>query len=112
VWYGDAEIDVGSEIAGDVEIEQSVAIEVEPHGAVRVHPAPQARLGGHIREPAVAEVVQQLRVAPLVDEQVLEAIVVVVAPDGAHRHAFAGAVERRHTRCGGHIAERAVRWFK
>src|SRR6266851_3925735 len=102
------EIDVGAEVAGDVEIEEAVAVEVEPDRAVRIHPALEARLFGDVFEPAVAEVVQQLRIAPLIDEQVLVAVVVVVTPDRAHGYAFARTVQRSDTRLRRDIAERAV----
>ena len=102
------EIDVGAEVAGDVEIEQPVPVVVEPHRPIAVHPLAQSRGGGHVLEMQVAEVLEQLEVSPLVDEQVLEPVVVVVAPHGTHRHALAWAVQVGDARAPRDVDERAV----
>src|SRR5439155_1510567 len=39
------------------------------------------------------QVLEELEIAPLVDQQILESVVVVVAPDGAHRDALARSVQ-------------------
>ena len=101
------EIDVAAEVRGDVEIEQAIAIVVEPDRAVAVHPAAQAGLLGDVLEVLAVDVPEQRQIAVAVDEQVLAAVVVDVAPDGAHRHAFAGPIQvgdararaRRPRRC-------------
>src|SRR5256885_6440923 len=64
----------------------------EPHGPVRVHPVAQPGGLGHILEVEVAHVLEELEVAPLVDQHVLQTVVIEVTPYGTHRHAFTGAV--------------------
>ena len=53
-------------------------------------------------------VVKELGDAPAIEEQIVEAVVVVVAPDSAHRHAGLRAVEIRHAQPLRHIFECAV----
>ena len=102
------EIDVVAEVRGDVEIEQAVAIVVEPDGAVAVHPAAQARRLGDVLKVVAVDVLEQREIAVAIDEQVLAPVVVEVAPDGAHRDAFAGAIEVGESRARGDVLERAV----
>ena len=87
------QIDVAAEICGDVEIEQAIAIVVEPDRAVAVHPATQTGGLRDVLEALAIDVLEQREVAVAVDEQVLAAVVVEVAPDAAHRDAFAGAIQ-------------------
>src|SRR5258706_1738951 len=54
------------------------------------------------------QVVKQLRVAPLVDQHVFEAIVVVVAPHRTHRYAFTGPIEIGQPGLFGDVVKRAV----
>ena len=84
------EVDVFGVVAADEEVELAVAVVVEPDGGVGVHPLRQPGLLGHAREALAAVVVEQFRPAPLVEEQVFVAVVVVVAPDRAHGDAGAG----------------------
>src|SRR5439155_18718467 len=53
-----------------------------------------------------SHVLEELEVAPLVDQHVLETVVIEVAPYGPHRHAFPGAVQdRKSTRLNSsHVA--------
>ena len=93
------------EIGGDEEIEAAVAIVVDPgaagavaHGGLR-----EPGLRGHVGEGAVAVVVVQHVVPVGGDEQVVEAVVVVVAD--RHRRRPAGARQPRLRR---DVGERAV----
>ncbi len=60
------------------------------------------------REALAGVVVKQLGPAVLVEEEILVAVVVVVAPDGAHRDAGAGAVDVGDAQLAGDVLERAV----
>src|ERR1051325_8392071 len=102
------EVDVGPEVPCHVQIEQSIPIVVDPHGRVAVHPLPQSRLRGDVFEVEVAQVLEELEVAPLVDQQVLEPVVVEVAPHRPHRHALARPIHVRDAGGGGDVDERAV----
>ena len=53
-------------------------------------------------------VVKQLGPAPAIEEQILEAVVVVVAPDRAHRHAGLALIEIGQPEPLGDVLERAV----
>src|SRR6266513_1620071 len=101
------EVDVGAEIARHVQVEQPVPIVVDPHGPVGVHPLAQPGARGDVLEMEVAQVLEELEIAPLVDQQVLEPVVVVVAPHGAHRHAFSRPVHVGDAGGGGDVLERA-----
>ena len=87
------QVDVVGPVAGEEQIELAVAVVVEPDGGVGVDPRRQAGRLGDAREALAAVVVEQLGLAPLVDEQILVAVVVVVAPDRPHGDAGAGLVE-------------------
>src|SRR6266568_5008416 len=102
------EVDVGAEVPCHVQIEQTVPIVVDPHGRVAVHPLPQSRLRGDVFEVEVAQVLEELEVAPLVDQQVLEPVIVVVAPYRTHRHAFPWPIHVRDAGGRGDVDERAV----
>ena len=101
------QIDV-AEVGGDVEIEQAVAVVVEPDRAVAVHPATEAGALGDVLEAAAVDVAEQREVAVAIDQHVLAAVVVDVAPDGAHRDAFARAIEVGEPGRGGDVLEGAV----
>ena len=96
-----------AEVRGDVQIEQAIAIVVEPDRAIAVHPAMQAGRFGDVLEVRAVDVPEEREVAVAIDEQILAAVVVEVAPDAAHRHAFAGPIQvgetsgsrRRPRRC-------------
>ena len=79
-------------VAGDKQIELAVAIVVEPDRGIRVDPGRQTGLVGDARESLAVIVVEQLRPAPLDQEEIFIAVVVVVAPHGAHRDAGARLV--------------------
>ncbi len=90
------EVDVLGVVAAEEEIQTPVAVVVEPDGRVRVDPRGQVGPVGDARETFARVVVEELGPAPLVEEEVFEAVVVVV------RDADAGAppapVESRERR--------------
>src|SRR4051812_18817779 len=102
------EVDVASEIGGDIQIQQSIAIKVDPDRAVAVYPAPEACLRRDIDEARAVEVLEQREIAVPVDEQVLSAIVVEVAPNRAHRNAFARPIQIRDPGARRNFLKRAV----
>ena len=63
---------------------------------------------GHADERAPAVVAKELGPAVLVEEEILVAVVVEVAPHGAHRHAGAGTIDVRETHRRRDVGERAV----
>ena len=96
---------VESYVVVDEEIQLAVAIVVDPGAAGSVTRAGMGkpRLLGHVRERAVAVVVKQDVLAPAGDEEIVEAVVIVIAdrdPGGPDAAAEA--------RARGHVAERAV----
>ena len=102
------EIDVLVVVAADEEIQFAVAIVIQPDGGVGIDPRGQSGLLGDAGEVLAAVVVIKLRLAPLVQEQVLVAVVVVVAPDRAHGDARAGQVDIGQAHLRGHIVEMSV----
>ena len=103
------QVEVVAPVAGDEQVELAVAVVVEPQGAVGVHPVGQAALFlRHGREMLAAVVVVQDRPAPFVNQHVLIAVVVVVAPDGAHADAGPFLIEVGEADFLGHVLERAV----
>ncbi len=103
-----SEIDVFGPVAGKKEVELAVAVVVEPHRGVRIDPVWQSRLLADAREPFSRVVVKELRAAVLIEKEILVAVVVVVAPHGAHRDASAGAIDVSHAKFTRDILERAV----
>ena len=103
------EVAVGAVVhkTADEEIEAAVVIEIEPDGAggpvVLEDFGAQAGLLADIGEGAVAVVVVENGPAVGGDEEVGEAVVIVVADRHAHAEGAAG-----HARLFGHIGERAV----
>src|SRR5690242_18218731 len=102
------EVDVAAEIRGDVQIEQTVAVVVEPDRAVAVHPAMQAGRLGHVLEMRAVDVPVQREIPVAIDEEILTTVVVEVAPDAAHRHAVARPIQVSDARGGADVLERAV----
>ena len=102
------QVDVVAEIGRDIEVEQAVAIVVEPDRAVAVHPAPETRRFGDVLEVPAVEVLEERKVAIAIDENVLAAVVVEVAPHAAHRDALARTVQIRQAGARRHLLERAV----
>ena len=100
-------LDVGLDIVADIQIEQAVAIDVAPGGAGGPVRMDETRLGGGIDEASATLAVFHVVIErdPLVggDEEVVEAVVVVIA-DGA-AHAVTGVGQARFF---GDIGERAV----
>src|SRR5271156_1464399 len=78
------QVNVFGVVASDKEVEQSVAIVVKPHGSIRVNPLRQPGLLAHTRESVAVVIVIELRPAPFDEKEVFVAVVIVVAPDGAH----------------------------
>jgi len=90
-----AEVDVGAEVAGDVEVEQPIAIEVEPYAPLEfIHvESPTAR---HVFEVPVPRCGRAAD-SPTCSEQVFEPVVVVVTPDRPIDHTFTGAIDCSET---------------
>src|SRR5205814_4100813 len=87
------QVDVASKVRGDIEVEQTVAIVVEPDRAVAVYAAAEARLLGYILETSAPwagsiHVLEQREIAVAIHQHVLAAVVVEVAPNRAHRNAL------------------------
>src|SRR4029079_4170697 len=95
-------------VGSDVKIEQAVAIVVDPDRSVAIDPAMQASRFGHVLEVVAVDVLEQREIPVTVDEDVLAAVVVEVAPHAAHRDAVAGAVEVRKPRARRNLLEGAV----
>ena len=102
------EIHVLRPVAGKKQIEEPVTVVIEPDGAVGVDPRRQPGPLADRNEAPTLLVVKQFGPAVLVQEQILVAVVVVVAPDGAHRDAGAGPVHVGDAHLGRHILEGAV----
>ncbi len=102
------EVEPVGPVAGEEEVEQAVAVEVEPGRAPGVHPGGQAGRVGHSREFLAAVVVKQFGLAPFVQEKIRESVVVVVAPDDPHRDARAGLVQVGHAHRRGDVDELPV----
>src|SRR5690606_15617563 len=95
-------------VTAEEQIQVAVAVVVEPDGGVEVGPRGQAGAFGDGGEALPLVVVEKLRAAPFVEEKVLEAVVVVVAPHRAHRYARAFAVHVGEADGGGYVLEGAV----
>src|SRR4029434_7303419 len=91
------QVDVASEVRGDVQVEQAVTVVVEPDCAGALHAALQTGGLRHVLEPFAVHVLEQGEVAVAVDEKVLTAVVVEVAPYATHRDAFAGPAHVTHS---------------
>ena len=102
------EVEALGEVAAHEEIEPAVLVVVEPDRRVDVGPRRQAGGLGDAREGRAGVVVEQLGPAPAVQQQVVVAVVVVVAPHGAHRHAGLGPVQVRQAQPFGNLLERPV----
>ena len=87
------QIDVAAEVSGHVEIEQAVAVVVDPDRVVAVHPAVQSSGLGHVAEVVSVDVLEQRQVPVPIDQKVFATVVVEVTPHAAHRHAFARSIE-------------------
>ncbi len=103
------QVEVVAPVAGDEQVEFAVAVVVEPEGAVGVHPVGQAAfLLRDRREVFAGVVVVQDGPAPFIHQHVFIAVVVVVAPDGAHADAGSLPIEVREADFSGHVLECAV----
>src|SRR5690349_3400093 len=102
------EVDVVAEVARDIEVEQPVAIVVDPDRAVAVHPAMQACALADVLEMMPIEVLEEREIAVAIHEQILPPVVVEVAPHAPHRDAFTRPIQIRESRAGRDVLERAV----
>ena len=93
------------DVVADEQVKESVAVVIKPGAAGAPADAvfPQARFLGHIRKRAVAVVVPQNVVTPIAAEQIVPAVIVVVAH--ADAGAPAGAAQAGLFR---HVGERSV----
>ena len=92
-------------ITAEEEIEPPVAIVVEPNCCVGVDPRWQSGFVGHAGELLSCVVMKEFWLAPLVQEEILVTVVVVVAPNGPHGNAGAHLVEIGDAHFAGHIRE-------
>jgi len=92
------QIDVVAKIRGDVQVQETIAIVIDPDCAIAIDPAAQSRCFGDILEVVPIEVPEQRQVSVAIHQHVLAAIVVEVAPDTSHRDALARAIEIRQSR--------------
>ncbi len=102
------EVDVVPEIRRDVEIEQTIAIVIEPDSAIAVHPAAEAGLCGDVLEVLAVDVSEQRQIAVAINEHVFAAVVIEVTPHGAHRHALSRPIEIREPRAFRDLLEGAI----
>ncbi len=93
------------DVVAHEQVKESVAVVINPGAAGAPADAvfPQARLLGHIRKRAVAVVVPQHVMTPIAAEQVIPAVIVIVAH--ANARAPSGAAQAGFFR---HVRERAV----
>ena len=96
------------EVPGDQEVQNPIAVVVEPVRPIGVDPALEPRASCHIQECAVAEVAKQLALAPLVDQHVIPTVVVKVAPHRAHRATGACPVQVGQSRTCGDLAKAPI----
>src|SRR5262249_32995261 len=99
-------VEVHFHVVADVQIKIAVVVDVAPGDARAPVRVAQPRLGGHVRERAVAVVVVQDDLAQEGDDQVVVAVVVEVAD--RHPLAETGAGQARLFRAGGEGAVAVV----
>jgi hypothetical protein len=104
------QIEVVREVAADEQIELAVAVVIDPGRAVDVDNAARHPGGrGDVRKALALIVVEQHgRTAPLVNQDVVVAVVVEIAPHRPHRHAGAVPVDIRQSKLGRDILELAT----
>ena len=102
------QIDILGPVAGEKQIEPSVGVVVPPDGGVGIDPRRQARALGYAHEGLATLVAKELGASIFVEEQILEAVVVEVAPERAHRHPGTRAIDIRESHRGCDIRERPV----
>ena len=83
-------------------------IVIEPHRRIRVDPLRQPGLFRDAREMLAAVVMEKLRFAPFIDQDVFVTIVVVIAPYRARGDARSRLVDVGKANLRGYIAECAV----
>jgi len=102
------QINVAPEVRRDIQIEQAVAIVIDPDRAVAVHPTAQASFFGDVLEVVAVNVSEQRQITVAINQHVLAPVIVEVTPHCAHRHALTRLVEIGETRTGRDLFERAV----
>ena len=101
-------IDVFGVVAAQEKIKLAVVVVIEPNGGVGIHPAGQAGLFSDASEVLATVVVEKFRLAPFIDENIFEAIVVVISPNCAHGNSGFKRVQVSEAHFFGDILERAV----
>src|SRR4030095_962334 len=87
------EIDFFGVVATEEQVESTITVVVKPDCRVRIYPGRKTGLVCDTGEGTAAIVVKQFRFAPLVKEEILVTVVVVVTPNGPHRNAGADLVD-------------------
>jgi hypothetical protein len=100
------EIDTIRPVAGEEQIQASVAVVIQPGCSVGIHPLRKADARGN--EPASTVVVKQLGLAVAIEKEILPPVIVVVAPDRAHRDAGLAAVHICEANRRRDVFERAI----
>src|SRR5208283_1812650 len=77
------QINVFRIVAADEEVQESVAVVIEPDGGVRIDPGRQSSLLGYAGEAVALIIVKQLGATPLDEKQIFISIIVVVSPNRA-----------------------------
>ncbi len=102
------EVDVLGIVTADEQVQQPVAIVIEPDGGVGVDPGRQPGLLAHAGEAVALVVMEELRASPLDEEQVFVSVIIVIAPNCAGRDSGARLIDVRNAEFAGHIFESAV----
>src|ERR1051326_5729804 len=76
-------------VAAKEKIKPSVSVIVEPDSRVRIDPSGQASLLRDARKAMPRVVMKKFGLAPFVKKEVFVAVVIIIAPDRAHRDARA-----------------------
>ncbi len=102
------QVHILAKVRRDVQIQQPVAVVVEPNGAVAVHPASEPRGSRHILEASATQVSKEGQVSITVNENILVAVVIHVTPHGTHRHSLSRTIDVGQSRARRHILESAI----
>jgi hypothetical protein len=68
----------------------------------------QSRCHGHVLEAPPIHIAKERQIAVPVHEEIISSVIVHVAPDAAHRDAFAGTIQVGDARCRSDLLECAV----
>ena len=102
------EVDIFVVVATDEEIEQAVAVIVEPERGVGIDPGGKAGLFGDARKTLASVIVKKFGTSPFDEQQVFVTVVVVIAPDSAGGNASAGLVDVGDAELGFQSGERII----